>query len=171
MHIKVDDLSGKEIRQLLWLHLSNLSSISPPESMHALDLDALRKPSITFWSVWSDFQSGESSQLMGCGALMELDSEHAEVKSMRTAPEHLRKGVASELLTHLVAEARRRGYRRLSLETGAGDAFFPAHHLYTKFGFKPCPPFAGYTDDPNSRFFSLRLEPDRFAVAADEGRF
>jgi putative acetyltransferase len=157
MHIKVDDLYGKEIRQLLWLHLSNLSSISPPESMHALDLDALRKPSITFWSVWSDLQPGEPSQLMGCGALMELDSEHAEVKSMRTAPEHLRKGVASQLLAHLIAEARRREYRRLSLETGAGNAFVPAHRLYANFGFKPCTHFASYADDPNSRFFSLRL--------------
>ena len=152
--IKADNLSGSEIQDLLRHHLQNLSAISPPCSMHALNLDALRKPNITFWSVWSDAPAAE---LMGCGALMELDSTHAEIKSMRTVAAHLRKGVASHMLEHILAEARRRGYRRLSLETGAGPAFHPAQNLYTKFGFHRCAPFGNYVEDPNSVFMTREL--------------
>jgi len=148
MRITIDDLSGPAIVALLQAHLQNLAVLSPPESMHALDIDALRKPEITFWSVW------DGEELAGCGALKELDAQHAEIKSMRTALAHLRKGVASRLLQHIVDEARRRNYRRLSLETGAGDAFVPARTLYAKFGFKPCGPFAEYVDDPNSVFMT-----------------
>jgi len=154
MHIKVDDLTGPEIQDLLRHHLQNLSAISPPCSMHALNLDALRKPNITFWSIWSD---AAPSELMGCGALMELDAEHAEIKSMRTVAAHLRKGVASRMLEHIIAEARRRGYRKLSLETGAGGAFIPAQTLYAKFGFQRCGPFGSYVDDPNSVFMARNL--------------
>src|SRR5882724_10459242 len=113
MEIKKDDLNGPEIAILLQAHIDELSGISIPESMHALSMDALRNPEITFWSVWAN------SELMGCGALKELDSGHGEVKSMRTAPAHLRKGVASRLLKHIIDEAKRRGCRRLSLETGS----------------------------------------------------
>jgi putative acetyltransferase len=151
MKIKIDDLTGPEITQLLQAHLQNLSAISPPCSMHALNIDALRKPNITFWSVWND------AELMGCGALKELDADHAEIKSMRTVAAHLRKGVASHLLQHIVGEARRRDFRRLSLETGSGPQFAPAQALYTKFGFRPCGPFADYIEDPNSLFFTRDL--------------
>jgi putative acetyltransferase len=153
LKIKLDDLSGPEIARLLEAHLEHLSALSPPESMHALDLTALRKPEITFWSVW------EGEELAGCGALKELDGGHAEIKSMRTASVHLRKGVASTLLAHMIHEARRRHYRRLSLETGAQDSFEPARRLYAKFGFKHCRPFADYIEDPNSVFMTRELGP------------
>jgi len=127
LKIKIDDLRGAAIAQLLQAHLQSLAAISPPESMHALDLDALRRPEITFWSVW------DGDELAGCGALKELDAHHAEIKSMRTAAAHLRKGVASTLLQHIIEEAGRRHYRRLSLETGSMASFEPAHRLYAKF--------------------------------------
>ncbi|MBI3716035.1 MAG: GNAT family N-acetyltransferase [Betaproteobacteria bacterium] len=151
MKIKTDDLSGPAIVKLLQAHLQSLSALSPPESMHALDLDALRQPEITFWSVW------EGEELAGCGALKELDAQHGEIKSMRTVSAHLRKGVASRLLQHMIEEAKHRNYRRLSLETGARDAFEPAHRLYAKFGFKRCGPFASYLEDPNSVFMTQEL--------------
>jgi len=151
MKIIADDLTGPEIANLLTEHLRSLSLLSPPESMHALNLDALRQSDVTFWTVW------ENSQLLGCGALKQLDPTHAEIKSMRTAAVHLRKGVASTLLQHIIIEAKRRNYRRLSLETGAGEPFKPAQNLYTKFGFKPCAPFADYTEDPNSVFMTIQL--------------
>ena len=151
MKIKTDDLTGSAIAKLLQEHLQNLSTLSPPESMHALNLDGLRQSDITFWSVW------EGEELLGCGALKELDHQHAEIKSMRTAKAHLRKGVASALLQHIINEAKNRSYRRLSLETGAGEPFKPAHALYTKFGFKACGPFADYVVDPNSVFMTMQL--------------
>lgn len=151
MEIRVDDLTGPEIAKLLQNHLQHLSSISPPESMHALNLDALRKPEITFWSVW------DTNELLGCGALKELSAEHAEIKSMRTDSAHLRKGVASHLLQHIIHEAKKRKYSRLSLETGAGKIFEPAHRLYAKFDFKPCGPFGDYREDPNSLFLTREI--------------
>ena len=154
MRIEVDDLTSPEIAQLLREHLQNLSAISPPCSMHALDIERLRDPKITFWSVWDDVQ------LMGCGVLKELDVHHAEIKSMRTAAAHLRKGVASHLLQHIIAEARRRKFRRLSLETGSGLKFEPAQALYVKFGFRACGPFADYAEDANSLFMTKELLPE-----------
>ncbi|MGZ8937676.1 MAG: GNAT family N-acetyltransferase [Limisphaerales bacterium] len=154
MRIKVDDLTGPEISQLLREHLQNLSAISPPCSMHALDIEGLRDPNITFWSVWDE------GQLMGCGALKKLEVHHAEIKSMRTAAAHLRKGVASHLLKHIITEARRRNFRRLSLETGSGQKFKPAQALYAKFGFRPCGPFADYVEDVNSFFMTMELQPE-----------
>jgi len=151
MKITVDDLSGPAVARLLQEHLQSLSAISPPESMHALNIAALRKPEVTFWSVW------EGEELIGCGALKALDTQHAEIKSMRTAPAHLRKGVGSSLLQHIINEARRRNYRRLSLETGSMDAFEPARRLYVKFGFSLCGPFADYVEDPNSVFLTREL--------------
>lgn len=152
MHIKVDDLKGPEIAQLLAEHLECMAALSPPESRHALDLDGLRQPGITFWSLW------EGPELAGCGALKELNAYHGEIKSMRTAKEYLRRGVASRMLEHILGEARRRGYQRVSLETGAMPYFEPAHRLYRKFGFGPCPPFGNYKHDPNSLFMSLLLD-------------
>jgi putative acetyltransferase len=151
MEIRVDDLSGREVSELVLEHLRNMALHSPPESVHALGLEALRKPEITFWSVW------DNSDLLGCGALKVLDAGHGEIKSMRTAAPHLRKGVAARLMHHILDEARRRSYRRLSLETGSGDAFAAARNLYTRFGFRECGPFADYVDDPYSVFMTREV--------------
>jgi putative acetyltransferase len=151
MDIRLDDLSGPEVQALLEEHLRNMRSISPPESVHALDLTALRQPGVTFWSVWS------GPVLVGCGALKELGPLHGEVKSMRTASGHRRQGVAQAMLRHILGVAAARGYRRLSLETGAQPAFEPARRLYERFGFQYCPPFEGYTEDPNSVFMTKEL--------------
>ena len=151
MEIKVDDLSGAGVRALLEEHLRHMHSVSPPESVHALDLRALRRPEVSFWTVW------EGEELLGCGALKELDARHGEIKSMRTAAAHLRKGVAARLLEHILAEAGRRGYTRLSLETGSQDYFEPARRLYARFGFTYCEPFADYTEDPNSVYMTRTL--------------
>jgi len=151
MEIKLDDLSGPEIRALLEEHLRSMYSLSPPESVHALDLDELRKPEISLWTAWS------GTQLLGCGALKELSASHGEIKSMRTAIAHRRKGVARVILTHLVDEAEKRKYVRLSLETGSQIEFEPARRLYESFGFEYCPPFEGYVDDPNSVFMTKVL--------------
>lgn len=151
MEITVNDLRGPEIRALLEEHLRSMHLHSPPESVHALPIEELRSPEITFWTAW------EHGELLGCGALKELDAQHAEIKSMRTASRHLRKGVARKLLDSMIGEARRRGYTRLSLETGSMDAFFPARKLYAEFGFDYCVPFADYADDPNSVFMTLQL--------------
>jgi len=151
MEIRKDDLTGPAIIQLLQEHLRCMSLVSPPESCHALNLDGLKKPDVTFWSVWDDLE------LAGCGALKELSAEHGEVKSMRTASGYRRKGVASEMLQHILDEAKRRGYRRLSLETGAMDYFEPARRLYARFGFTPCTPFSTYVEDPNSVFMTKVL--------------
>ena len=125
-----------------------MRSLGPPESTHALPLDELRSPAVTFWTLWDD------GELLGCGALKELDPQHGEIKSMRTAARHLRKGVARAMLHHIVEEAKRRGYRRLSLETGSAAAFTPARQLYAGFGFTCCGPFADSWDDPNSVFMT-----------------
>lgn len=154
MQIKIDDLSGSEIYALLQEHLQDMVRHSPPESVHALDIEALRQPDITFWTAW------EGGELLGCGALKELDAQHAEIKSMRTAARHLRKGVARHLLHHILAEARRRGYRRLSLETGSMEVFKPARNLYATFGFAYCGPFADYVEDPHSVFMTRELLAD-----------
>ena len=151
MEIRIDDLRGTEIRALLEDHLAEMHRNSPPESVHALDLDALRKPAITFWTAWS----GED--LMGCAALKELEATHGEVKSMRTAPAFRRQGVAKAMLTHIIREAEARRYHRLSLETGSMEAFLPARELYESFGFSHCPPFGDYALDPNSVFFTRVL--------------
>lgn len=151
MLIRLDDLTGPEIRALLEEHLRNMYELSPPESVHALDLAALRRPEITFWTAWSE------GVLLGCGALRELDRTHGEVKSMRTASSHRRRGVGRAMLEHIIAEARTRSYARLSLETGSMAPFLPARKLYESFGFSYCSPFAEYTDDPNSAFMTLAL--------------
>lgn len=128
-----------------------MALLSPPESVHALDLEKLRQPDITFWCAWQD------KTLLGCGALKELDTIHGEIKSMRTATVHLRKGIAAALLEHIIEEARRRKYSRLSLETGTAKAFKPAHNLYTRLGFQSCGPFGSYSEDPHSIFMTKVL--------------
>ncbi len=151
MKIVVDDLSGPEIARFLEEHVQEMRSITPPESKHALDLDGLRKPEITFWSIM------DGDTLVGCGAIKKLDADHAEVKSMRTAPTRKRSGIASLLLEHIITEARRMGFTRLSLETGAAEFFMPARKLYEKFGFDYCQPFADYRPDPYSVFMTRVL--------------
>jgi putative acetyltransferase len=151
LEIKIDDLRGPEIAALLLEHMSHMERVSPPESRHALNIDGLRQPGVTFWSAWQD------GALLGCAALKELDAVHAELKSMRTASGHLRKGVAAALLQHVIDVAGQRGYDRISLETGSMDYFDPARTLYTKFGFVCAGPFASYRDDPNSVFMAKVL--------------
>ncbi|WP_400164572.1 GNAT family N-acetyltransferase [Brevibacillus sp. TJ4] len=151
MEIRQDDLSGPRIRELIREHLNNMAELSPPESTHALDVDGLKQPDVTFWSAWAD------DELLGCGALKELDDSHGEIKSMRTVEKHRGKGVARRLLTHILEEAGRRGYRRVSLETGSMEAFEPARKLYESFGFQSCRPFANYREDPNSVFMTKEL--------------
>lgn len=152
MRIIEDDLSGAEIAALLREHLSGMARHSPPDSVHALDLAGLQENDVSFWTVHDD-----DSGLLGCGALKELDRRHGEVKSMRTATAHLGKGVASHLLNHILNVARARAYQRVSLETGSGEAFEAAHALYRNHGFEYCGPFGPYTDDPFSRFMTLKL--------------
>lgn len=151
MVIRRDDLDGSAIRALLAEHLRCMSLVSPPESRHALTIDELKGPGVTFWSIW------DGASLAGCGALKELDATHGEIKSMRTAAVWLRKGVASQMLQHLIAEAKRRNYAQLSLETGSMDYFEPARSLYARFGFRPSGPFASYRQDPNSVFMTRVL--------------
>jgi putative acetyltransferase len=151
MQIRVDDLTSPAVIQLLVEHRESMFLHSPPESVHALDLDGLRQPEVTFWSVW------ENGELLGCGALKELDARHGEIKSMRTAAAHRRKGVATKLMQHIVEEARHRSYQRLSLETGSMAVFEPARRLYASFGFELCGPFAEYVEDPYSVFMTREL--------------
>jgi putative acetyltransferase len=151
MKIVVDDLSGPEIAGFLDEHVQEMRSITPLESKHALDLDALRKPEITFWSVT------DGDTLVGCGAIKRLDAGHAEVKSMRTAPTRKRSGIASLLLEHIITEAKHMGFTRLSLETGATEFFLPARKLYERFGFDYCEPFADYQPDTYSAFMTRML--------------
>ncbi|WP_440116547.1 GNAT family N-acetyltransferase [Paenibacillus sp. QZ-Y1] len=151
MEIKVDDLSGIQVKALIAEHLQGMAADSPPESIHALNLNGLKKPEITFWCAW------EAHDLLGCGAMKELNPEHAELKSMRTASAHLRKGVARQLLAHIMNVATDRGYKRISLETGSMDSFIAARKLYEDFGFEYCEPFADYILDPNSAFMTKEL--------------
>ncbi len=152
MDIRKDDLRGEKIAHLLREHMQNMLEITPPGSVHALDLERLRNPSISFWSIW------DADELLGCGALKELDSKTAEVKSMRTSNQHRGKGVASKMLEHLISEASQRHYDHLYLETGAKQEFMPARTLYQKYGFVYCGPFADYKDDPNSVFMVKKLQ-------------
>ncbi len=149
--IREGGLDDPKVIALLEAHAAGMMANSPRESCHFLDLSGLKAPDVTFWTAW------DGDTLLGCGALKELDPTHGEVKSMRTAPEHLRRGTGAALVSHIIAAARARGYRRLSLETGSGEAFEPAHALYRQFGFTESPPFGDYQPDPFSRFMSRVL--------------
>lgn len=151
MQIAVDNPLCPDVRALLEEHLRSMRALSPPGSVHALDVSGLTVPELTFWSV------RENGQLLGCGALKQLDPRHGEVKSMRTAAAHRRRGAGRAMIAHILGESRRRGYRRLSLETGSADAFLPAQQLYQSVGFRYCGPFADYTMDPHSVFMRLDL--------------
>jgi putative acetyltransferase len=151
MLIKIDDLRGPEIAALLQEHLADMRAWSPPESVHALDLDKLRSPDITFWTVW------DGNTLLGCGALKALEATQGEIKSMRTAAAHRGKGVAAVMLAHIVQTAEQRSYTRLSLETGSQDQFAPARALYSGFGFTECAAFGDYQPDAYSTFMTRSL--------------
>jgi len=152
MEIREGDLEGPEVALLLQAHLDTMAAHSPPESIFALDLDALRGRDITFWSVW------EASTLVGCGALRELNVRHGEIKSMHTAAEHRGKGVAQALLTHIIEEANIRTYSKVSLETGSALAFSPARMLYSRNGFRETGTFGEYVANPFSVFMDLDLK-------------
>ncbi|PKB19143.1 putative acetyltransferase [Novosphingobium kunmingense] len=139
-----DDLSGADIAALLRLHLDEMHQWSPPESVHAMPIERLRQPDVTFFSAW------DGDRLAACGAIRHLTDDHGELKSMRTHPDYRGKGAGRAILDHLMCEARRRGYTRVSLETGRPEAFLPARRLYESEGFAECPPFGDYTSDPFS---------------------
>ncbi len=151
LDVRLDDLSDPRIADFLEQHLRDMRAVSPPESKHALDLDGLRRPDIRFWSAWLD------GELAGCVALRRLDAHHGELKSMRTAPQLRRQGLARNLLLHVLEQARAAGLRRVSLETGAMPFFAPARALYRAHGFVPCAPFGDYREDPNSVFMQCEL--------------
>ena len=151
MEIREGGLDEPQVVALLEVHFAGMLANSPAGSCHFLDLSGLSGPNVTFWTAW------DGSDLLGCGALKELDPTHGEIKSMRTAAEHLRRGTGAALVSHILATARARGYKRVSLETGSGPAFEAAIALYRQFGFTECGPFADYKEDPFSRFLSRVL--------------
>lgn len=152
VEIAIDDLTGTDIIGLLRSHLAEMRRVTPQEkSVHALDVEALRGPGLTIWSLRED------GRLAGCGALKRLDPTHAEIKSMRTAAEFQRRGVAARLLAHIESEARSMGVTRLSLETGAEEFFEPARRLYLRSGFAYCDPFGDYLPDPLSLFMTKKI--------------
>ena len=153
MRISVDDPSAADVRLLLEQHVHEMHTASEPDSCHALDADGLRDPAVTFWTA----RRPEDGSLFGCGALRELSASEGEIKSMRTVPAARRQGVAALLLRTIMDEARRRGYARLSLETGREDFFVPARTLYAQYGFTECGPFGAYRPDPNSVFMTRLL--------------
>ncbi|MCL1066875.1 GNAT family N-acetyltransferase [Shewanella olleyana] len=151
MDIRIDDLAGPEIAALLNEHLQDMYATSPADSVHALDMTKLKQPNITFWTIW------ENDLLAGCGAINAYSAKHVEIKSMRVANQFRRRGVAKELLSHMLAFAKKQGYQTINLETGSMDFFAPARQLYSEHGFIECGPFADYDLDPNSIFMMLRL--------------
>ncbi len=151
MDIRLNDVTGEQVIALLEEHHQDMLLHSPIESVHALDVSGLQAEGVKFWCAWL------GDELAGCGALKHLDAKHAELKSMRTASKHLRKGVAAGLLKHILKDAQESGYQQLSLETGSMAAFAPAWALYQSFGFEFCGPFANYQLDPYSKFMSKSL--------------
>ena len=145
------NFDNSEVNDLLKKHFVELRSVSPSGSTHVLDIDGLKDPSIKFWSLW------ENNELIGCGALKFLEKNHGEFKSIRVADEFKKKGAGKRIINHLIEEAKKLKISKLSIETGAGDFFLPARNLFSKFGFKSCPPFAHYKDDPNSCYYTLDL--------------
>ena len=150
--IEPGDPQADDVRALLERHLTFAFETTPPDDVHALDVDGLRDPSLHFFTARLD------GRLVGIGALKELDPAHAELKSMHTAAAARGQGVGRAMVEHLVLVARDRGYRRVSLETGAMEAFEPARSLYASAGFVPCGVYGDYPDSPNSSFMTLALD-------------
>ncbi|HVM95730.1 MAG TPA: GNAT family N-acetyltransferase [Candidatus Acidoferrales bacterium] len=148
---RIDDLTGEPTRALIARHLEGMRETSPPESVHAFDIDKLRAADMTFWSAWVQ------EDIAGCGALKRLDADRGELKSMRVADRFLRRGVGRAMLEHLMYEARARGMKSLWLETGSSAPFTPALRLYESAGFARCGPFDNYTNDPFSVFMTRKL--------------
>jgi len=151
LQIEVDDLTRPPVRRLIAEHLGDMYATSPAESVHALDLEALRKPDVTFFTAW------QGVTLLGCGALKELNPQAGELKTMRTARAARGQGIGARMLTHLLDEAAARGYARVSLETGTQPYFAAARRLYARHGFVECGPFEGYVEDPHSVFMTRTL--------------
>ena len=145
------NFDNSEVNNLLKKHFIELRSVSPAGSTHVLDINGLKDPSIKFWSLW------ENNKLIGCGALKFLEKNHGEFKSIRVADEFKKKGIGERIIKHLIEEAKKLKISKLSIETGAGKFFLPARKLFSKFGFKSCPPFAHYKDDPNSCYYTLDI--------------
>ena len=145
------NFDNSEVNDLLKKHFIELRSVSPAGSTHVLDIDGLKDPSIKFWSLW------ENNKLIGCGALKFLEKNHGEFKSIRVADEFRKKGIGERIIEHLIEEAKKLEISKLSIETGAGEFFLPARNLFSKFGFKLCPPFAHYKEDPHSCYYALNL--------------
>ena len=150
--IKPDDPERPQVRALLERHLTLMHKVSPRDSVHALDSKALTDPTVSFWTIWDD------DLLVGCGALKAIDNTQCEIKSMHTVEEARGCGVGAAMLEHILTEARSRSFDRISLETGAQQAFAPARALYAGVGFVECPPFGSYKPDPNSVFMTLELK-------------
>jgi putative acetyltransferase len=146
-----DDLTGAQIAALLRLHLDDMHQWSPPESVHAMPLERLREPDVTFWSAW------DGDRVAACGALKQLDPGHGELKSMRAHPDYRGKGAGKAILRHMLGEAAARGMTRLSLETGSPEEFAPARALYASHGFETCGPFGDYELDPFSVYMTRTL--------------
>ena len=149
--IETDDVTSEEIAAILSVHLDLMRSSSPACSVHALDLDKLRQPDITFWAAWID------GRRVGCVAMKEIDPTHGEIKSMRTSEAHRRRGVAARILEHIIGQARHTGIATLYLETGSMQEFAAARGLYERYGFEYCEPFGDYVEDPNSVFMRRSL--------------
>ena len=149
--IREDDLTGPEIAALLRLHLFEMHSWSPPESVHAMPIERLRQPDVTFYSAWDE------DRLAACGAIKQLGDTHGELKSMRADPAWRGRGAGKAVLAHLLMVARARGYTRVSLETGKPEMFMPARRLYESHGFAPCPAFSDYVEDDFSMCMTLEL--------------
>ena len=151
MVLRLDRIADDRVKALLASHLRDMANNSPAESVHALDATSLGAGDVSFWTAWED------DALLGCVALKRIDSKHGELKSMRTDFAHRGRGVARQMLRFVLDESRRRGYERLSLETGSASHFSAARSLYDSVGFRPCEPFSDYVADPFSVFMTLLL--------------
>lgn len=151
MELRAGGLDDPRVRALIAHHLAEARGATPADNAHALGAAALDRPDISFRAMW------EGEELLGIGALRRLDADHAEIKSMRTAPAHLRRGVARAILARLIALAREQGCTRVSLETGTAPMFHAANRMYEAVGFADCAPFGGYPASPHNRFMTLAL--------------
>jgi putative acetyltransferase len=145
------NFDNPEVNELLNKHFAELRSVSPADSTHVLDIAGLKDQSIKFWSLW------KNNEIIGCGALKFLEKNHGEFKSIRVTDKFRKTGIGEKIIDHLIEEAKKLEISKLSIETGAGEFFLPARKLFSKFGFKACPPFAHYKEDPNSCYYTLNL--------------